>query len=85
MTYNVSFTAAAQFTFLLMHMSKIFRVVTARKQTQVVPNWRPSKVEMQEAYMLHVKVSLVFLVQFFIWIFNDLHRKAEVSGNCIGR
>ena len=66
MTYNVSFAVAAQFTFLLMHMSKIFRVVTARKQTQVVPNWQSSKVEMQEAFMLHVKVSLHFLVQFFI-------------------
>ncbi|XP_046388184.1 uncharacterized protein LOC124167798 [Ischnura elegans] len=40
----------------LLHMSKIFPTVNARKQTKSVREWRPSKLEAQEAFVLHVKV-----------------------------
>jgi len=42
--------------------SNLFPPFTARKKTKNIKEWRPSKAEIQEGFVLHVKVSHIFLL-----------------------
>ncbi|KYN09169.1 hypothetical protein ALC57_18724 [Trachymyrmex cornetzi] len=41
---------------VLTFISHLFASVNARKQRKEIKEWRPSKIEMQEGFLLHVKV-----------------------------
>jgi len=46
---------------VLNNLSYLFAPINARKQTKQIKEWHPSKAEVQESFVLHVKVSLYFL------------------------
>jgi len=44
---------------VLTTISYLFASVNARKQKKEIKEWRPSKLEMQEGFLLHVKVIIL--------------------------